>query len=310
MSTRHLVDPELLEYCDAFPKLDLTDEIIPELRGMLDSTLELGDAQAQRVRRKQVDLSDSVEGGQLAYLYLPEQRPETAIPGYIDFHGGGYLFGSPVQNDARNIAIASSLQVAVLAPLYRLAPEHPAPAALNDAVSALSWMYDNAADLGVDASRLGIGGDSAGGGLAVALALHNRDTAGIPVIHQQLIYPMIDDRTIAAADPALGEFIWTATLNQYAWSRYLGDNQPAAPVVPARAEDLSNLPPAWIATGALDLFLDENLQYARRLMRAENSVELQVYPGAMHNFPETQSALANRFLDDYLAALGRGLKVG
>jgi triacylglycerol lipase len=157
---------------------------------------------------------------------------------------------------------------------------------VEDAYAALNYVSAHATELNIDPARIGIKGESAGGGLAAALALLARDRGGVQPAFQHLIYPMIDDRT--TTHPYAGEFIWTPELNQFGWAALLG-HAPGAPdtspyAAAARAENLAGLPPAYIATGALDLFVEENLEYARRLLRAGVAVELHLYPGAYHGF--------------------------
>ena len=159
--------------------------------------------------------------------------------------------------------------------------------------------------------RIGIGGESAGGGLAAALAIKARDAGKYAVCFQALTYPMLDDRTGSEqnpGDPLVGEFVWTRQLNQYGWSRYLGDAERAAPQVPARLDSYAGLPPTWMFTATMDLFRDENIDYARRLMEAEVSCDLVVYPGACHGFQMVEgSKISKRFRKDFMEALERGL---
>ena len=174
-------------------------------------------------------------------------------------------------------------------------------------------MHNNAERLGVDPARIGIGGESAGGGLAAALAIKARDAGEFAVCHQHLTYPMLDNLTGSAdhpGDPLVGEFVWTRQRNQYGWASYLGDAPASAPQVPARVEDFTGLPPTWMFTVQLDLFRDENIAYAQKLMAAGVSVDLQMYAGACHGFqmlPGTE--LGGRYIRDHMAALARGLGV-
>ena len=198
---------------------------------------------------------------------------------------------------------------------YRLAPETRFPGALEDCYAALTWSFAQAATLGIDAARLGVMGESAGGGLAASLALLARDRREHALAFQHLIYPMLDDRTCIRTDPHpyAGEILWTPHNNAFGWSSLLGvapgsDNvSPYA--APARAQNLAGLPRTFISTGALDLFLEEDLDYARRLTRHGVPVELHVYPGAYHGFdlvPGTHiGQIASR---DSLAALRYALQ--
>jgi triacylglycerol lipase len=245
-------------------------------------------------------------------------RPEAAdapLPCIVHMHGGGYVIGSPHADAPQHRALAAALQCCIVSVDYRLAPETPFPGAIEDCYAALTWLFANAELLGIDPSRVGVMGESAGGGLAAALALMARDRGDFALAFQHLIYPMIDDRTCVTADPHpyAGEFIWTPHNNRFGWASLLGGAPGAADVSPyaaaARAESLSSLPPAFISTGALDLFLEEDLDYARRLMRAGVPVELHVYPGGFHAFDYDPSAsVAAQARRDSRAALMRTLR--
>lgn len=206
------------------------------------------------------------------------------------------MLGSPEMMDTANRVLASELGCAVFSVDYSLAPETRFPGPLEDCYAVLVWLQGNAERLGVDVARIGVKGESAGGGLAAALALLSRDRSGPHLAFQHLIYPMIDDRTCVDPDPNpfTGEFVWTPAHNRFGWSSLLG-RPPGSPDVSAyaaaaRAENLRGLPPTFISIGALDLFLEENLAYARRLSRAGVAVELHVYPGAFHEFHKAQEA--------------------
>jgi triacylglycerol lipase len=205
---------------------------------------------------------------------------------------------------------------------YRLAPETPWPGSLHDNYAALCWLAGNAGELGVDPTRIALFGGSAGGGHAAALALHARNMARVdknaPAICFQLIdYPMLDDRTCADPEPHpyAGEFVWTPELNHFGWKALLGTDPGSDGVhetaAPARAEDLTGLPPAYISIGALDLFLDESLEYTRRLARAGVPVELHVIPGAFHGSGLMQDAPQSKLAADLrMQALARALGTG
>ena len=196
---------------------------------------------------------------------------------------------------------------------YRLAPEHPYPAPLDDCYAALAWTVQHAVDLGIDPGRIVVAGASAGGGLAAALALLARDRGEYPLAYQLLIYPMIDDR-MATPSSTLDTVVWTPKANVLGWRAYLG-HEPGADGVPAyaaaaRADDLAGLPPAWIGVGALDVFRDENITYAQRLLGAGVPAELHVYPGAPHGFESIcpDAAVAQQCQSDITAALRRALR--
>jgi triacylglycerol lipase len=246
-------------------------------------------------------------------IYRPRDSSER-LPCIFHIHGGGYVRGSAAELRPVHHKLAMEAHCVLVSVDYRLAPETRFPGAIEDCYAALSWLMGNADELGVDASRIGVMGESAGGGLAAALALLVRDRGQHTLAFQHLIYPMLDDRTCVTPDPHphVGDFIWTPQSNDFGWSSLLGVAPGSPDVSPyaaaARAENLAGLPPAYIATGALDLFLEEDLEYGRRLMRHGVPVEMHVYAGAYHAFniaPEAQVAVNAR--RDSLTALKRAL---
>jgi acetyl esterase/lipase len=307
MSTRHLLDPSLHAFVDAWGTLELRDDVIATVRARPQPPL--ADAGAVGVTRTAVTIPREDGGAVRALLYRREADPARA--GYVHLHGGGYLFGEPKGSDARNVDTAATLGVTVLSVDYRLAPEEPVPAGLDDAFAALAWLHGEAERLGIDPARIAVGGESAGGGLAAALALAARDDDRYPIAHAHLTYPMLDDRTGTDAvpgDPTTGEFVWTRASNRFAWAHYLGDAEPRAPWVPARVDDLAGFPPTWMMTAALDLFREENVDFAQRLMNAGVATELVVYAGACHGFQLAPgSTLGVRYARDHRDALARGL---
>lgn len=311
MKTRHLVDPELIEFCETFPPLDLKPEVLPAMREMAAGMTVMGDPSLLGVARREVTVPGLAGGRDVRCLVYEPIAKGKARPAFLHTHGGGYVLGSPEGSDDRNTRVAAELGAVVVSPDYRLAPEDPYPGPLDDCAATLSWMIENAASLAIDTSRVGIGGDSAGGGLAAGLVLRTRDEGKFKIAFQHLVYPMLDDRTTAddaKLDPVLGEYIWTPASNRFGWASYLGGHAPASPAVPARAESLKDLPPTWIGIGGLDLFLDENMAYARRLIAAGVATEFIIYPRAYHGFQfEAGAAVTRRFERDYVASLARGL---
>lgn len=204
--------------------------------------------------------------------------------------------GSPEMIAAEDQQIADQFDAVVVSVAYRLAPEAPHPAPLEDCYAALAWMNADATNLGIDRARIGVSGQSAGGGLAAGLALLARDRGEYDLAFQHLIYPMLDDRTCIDAQPHpyAGHHVWTRDSNRYGWAALLGKRPGTADVEayasPARADNLAGLPPAFLSIGALDLFLEENLEYVRRLGRAGVPTELHVYPGAYHGYQMTPGA--------------------
>jgi acetyl esterase/lipase len=204
-------------------------------------------------------------------------------------HGGGYIIGTPEQDDASLFPLVQEIGLKIVSVDYRLAPEHPFPAPLEDCYSALLWMASRAEALDIDRKRIALGGNSAGAGLAAALAHLAQERGEIRPVFQLLVYPMLDDRTAARTDiDPRGHLVWNNASNRFGWEAYL--NQPCGAEtvpqgsVPARRENLRGLPPAWIGVGENDLFLDESVAYARRLNESGVRCELMTMPGAFHGF--------------------------
>lgn len=310
MRTLHLVDPELRPMLDAWPTLALSRELLPELR-KAEREVPLPPV-PDGLARKELQQTEGVDGNTIGlHVYRPVSiRTEPGACIY-HVHGGGYVGGSAEAMGFVLAPIVAALGCTIVSVDYRLAPETPHPGPIEDCYAGLAWTFANSAALGIDPGRIGVMGESAGGGLAAALALLVRDRGEYALAFQQLIYPMLDDRTCAAEPhPHAGEFIWTPSNNRFGWSCLLGQEPGGEGVSPyaaaARAADLTGLPSAYIATGALDLFVEENLEYARRLLRAGVPTELHVYPGAFHGFElMADAAVAKQAQADRLAALAR-----
>lgn len=314
MGSKHLVDPELLAALDALPPLVLSAESLPAVRSaawQFPEDPNVADA-VDSERRVVPGPAGCPDVGVL--IHTPRRRKHPT-PCVVHMHGGGYVTGAASSLAPIHRSLAVAADCLIVSVDYRLAPETRFPGAIEDCYAALSWVFAAAASLGIDPRRVGVMGESAGGGLAAALALLARDRKEHTLAFQHLIYPMIDDRTCAAKAPHsfAGEFLWTPHNNSFGWSSLLGVTPGAEGVSPyaaaARATSLAGLPPTFISTGALDLFVEEDLEYARRLMREGVPVELHVYPGAFHAFDILASARvsadANR---DSVAALRRALR--
>ena len=236
------------------------------------------------------------------------------VPALFWIHGGGFIAGRVEQDERSSAEFAHELGIVVVAVRYRLAPEHPFPAPLDDCYLALKWVFQDAGALGIDPSRIAIGGASAGGGLAAGLALMAHDRGEVTPVFQLLVYPMLDDRTTTRTDldPA-NVRVWTVSSNRYGWTSYLGQISGGAGVspyaAPARRASLSGLPPAWVGVGTLDLFHDEGVSYANRLAEAGVACELLVVPGAYHVFDwfSPQANVVKEFRASQVAALRRAL---
>lgn len=250
-------------------------------------------------------------------IYVVNARPGTSRPAILHTHGGGFITGSP-SGDLINLqTIAQALDAIIVSVDYRLAPETRYDGSIDDNYAALLWLNRNSAALGADPRRIAVMGESAGGGHAALLALTARDRGEVPLAFQCLTYPMLDDRTGTSRQvPAhVGTLVWTAASNKFGWQSFLGRAPGGATApgggVPARMSDLSNLPPCWIGVGSIDLFVQEDMDYARRLIDSGNLCELLVVPGAFHGFemiaPDT--GLAQSFKTARLNALKRGLAI-
>jgi acetyl esterase/lipase len=246
-------------------------------------------------------------------VYRPSEH-SSKLPALLWIHGGGYVMGDIEQDDRLMKQLVKRIGCVAVSVDYRLAPEHPFPAPVEDCYAGLKWLSAHAPELSVDPARIAIGGASGGGGLAAGLALLARDRGEVPVAFQLLIYPMIDDRNVTPASHAITDSrMWNRETNRLAWKAYLGRDGGGADVSPyaaaSRASDLSKLPPAYIPVGALDLFVDENIEYAQRLIQAGVPTELHVYPGAFHGFDmfAPSAAVSKQFKADRDSALKRAL---
>jgi triacylglycerol lipase len=205
----------------------------------------------------------------------------------LHVHGGGFVSGNADMSDPNSRSYAVEMNCVVVSVDYRLAPDTPYPGPLEDCYAALVWLRAAAGELRIDPDRIAIAGESAGAGLVAALCLLARDRGQIRPRFQYLAEPMLDHRSVDSDHPHVGHFGWTREHNRFGWSSMLGGASSASVspyASPALADDLSRLPPTYIHVGAVDLFLEESLDYARRLTRAGVSVELHVWPGAYHAF--------------------------
>jgi len=311
MATRHLVDPELVALLDQIPASALTAETLGQIRAMTSqAAVNLPQSSALSVSEHFIPGPEGAPDVRVL-VYLP-----TAVEGPLStllwIHGGGYIMGSANASDLTVRSLVSAIGCAAVSVDYRLAPETPHPGPVEDCYAALQWLSTHADELGIDEKRIAVGGSSAGGGLAAALALLTRDRGEFSLIFQLLDAPMLDDRTctLAKPHPYTGEFIWTAEANCFGWTSLLGQKPGGPDVSPyaaaARAEHLEGLPATFINVGSIDLFLEEDLEYARRLMRAGVPTELHVYPGAYHGFRMVADAQVTQVAQrDQLAALKR-----
>ncbi len=316
---RDLVDPALLVGLELMPAFEINTANLAEVRQGMTQMAAMQESHSAGVTWFETTVPGAGAHSIAVRVYAPERAEQVSAGedltgAVLHIHGGGYVLGSVALSHAQNLALTKDLDALVVSVDYRLAPEHPAPAALEDCYAVLCWLVDKAVEFGLDPARIAVRGESAGGGLAAALAQVARDRGGPALVHQNLIYPMLDDRTCIAAQPAhLGAFVWTPRANAFGWRAWLG-MAPGAGIVPdyaaaARMDDLSGLPPAFIAVGALDLFLLEDMDYARRLAEAGVPTEFHVYPGAYHGFDVVAEApVSLRLKRDAAAALRAALR--
>lgn len=317
MASHHLIDPELAAGLEAFPPFDqLTQETLPPMRAALK---EMARVQIEENPPQGVEFAEQTipgpEGapGVRVLTYRPA-KATGPLPVYLHIHGGGMIAGIPEMSYIKSLQIAKNFNCFVVSVDYRLAPETRFPGAIEDCYAALKWVHDNAKALDLDPARVVVAGESAGGGLAACLSVLARDRGKLPITFQLLVYPMLDDRT-GGDDydhPHVGHFVWTQPSNNLGWSAYLGQAPGGKDVSPyaaaARTPDVHGLPPTFIATGALDLFLEEDMEYARRLVRAGVPTELHVYPGAFHAFDMiVEAQVAQAFQRDWQNALRKAL---
>ena len=308
---------KLLDYDRLDPELTPVLSVLPEemshiTRDNIVALRETLGAQIQEAVPTQVKIEQHVVATPDCDVPVFVYRRESAKPqaALIWIHGGGYILGSAEDDRAR--LIADSLECTVVSVDYRLAPEHPFPAGPEDCHAALLWTVENATRLNVDPTRVAIGGASAGGGMAAGVALMNRDRSGPELALQLLLYPMIDNLHQTESGKITNHPVWNLRTSFNAWEMYF-DGVPGEKASPygaaTRAQDLAGLPPAYICVGAEDLFRDENIEYARRLMAAGVATELTVYPGMFHGSDSLapQALVSQRLERGFLQALGDNL---
>lgn len=314
MSSLNLVDPEILPLLELLPVLDLNDESVVAIREMMNAPNP--DLPAPVIAPQETRVP-GLNGAPEVPVLIFDPPGRTNRAAILHFHGGGMVIGSAASSSVGNAMLAQDLGVLVVSVEYRLAPEHPFPAAQEDCVAAYDWLRANAERLNVDPERIVVFGESAGGCLAATVAHKIRDTGRPLPAGQVLTYPMLDHLTGSEKRPAVpntGEFVWTPELNRYAWGAYQGsygaDDHRIGWFAAAHAKDLSGLPRAWIGVGSLDLFFGENLDYAKRLVAAGVPVETHVYPGGFHAFNMMPTArIAQEYNRDLRAVMRRFLSL-
>jgi acetyl esterase/lipase len=295
--TRPPFDPEIAAALVAINEV-LASSVTPDLIGRLREVTESGHTMSLAEIRKHVHAEELIVPGRagdpdVALLVMRPKGsgPATPLPGVYFIHGGGMIAGNNRTGMDWVLEWMAAIPMVVISVDYRLAPEHPYPAPVQDCYSGLEWVGNHVADLGIDPSLLLIAGGSAGGGLAAATALIARDRGGPRVRGQMLVCPMIDDRAITPSSTELvGEGVWDSISNATGWSSLLGlaaGGPGVSPyAAPARATDLAGLPSAFIEAGSVETFRDESVDYASRMWQAGGQAELHIWPGGCHGFDE------------------------
>lgn len=305
------MDAELRAVLDQMPALDFTTNVQrarAELLSFFHSQPDHGPQPGVKLDDRQVPGRDSHPAVGIR-IYRPAASGGR-LPGLLWIHGGGFIVGHPIMDDDLCQRFAREAGCVVVSVDWRLAPEHPFPAGLEDAYTVLAWMAASREELGLD-GRLAVAGASAGGNLAAGLALLARDRQGPALMFQMPLYGCFDDRHESRSSQRVRDpRVWNRDLSLKAWDWYLqGSDRRGLPgyAAPLRAEDLSGLPPAYLCVGDLDLLRDENIDYAVRLIRCGVPVEFHLYPGAFHGFdrmaPNTE--ISRRASAGYVDALAR-----
>ena len=292
------VDPDYRALGYLIPGAGITPRVLP----VVQRVASLSDVMMRPING--VRATDHEAEGASVRVYEP---PATSAPAALLWvHGGGLVLGSPRMDDQRCSILSAALGITVVSAAYRTAPQHPYPAALDDCAAAWMWLQTHAVGLGIDPQRVVLAGASAGGGLAASLAQRLRDEGAPRPRGQLLVYPMLDDRTAAETSlDGVGHLVWSNISNRTGWTAYLGQppGRPTAPpyAVPARGNDLADLPPAWIGVGSSDLFATECRTYAQRLRDSGVPVDLVMVQDAPHGFDtlpapgKTQAFLASQY---------------
>jgi acetyl esterase/lipase len=296
--TKDEVDPELRKYIISIPNWFITNSFGRKISYILRRLL-LKNKKNNNVKINEICLNNGLE----LRIYLPINLKSSA--GLLWIHGGGMVTGDPKDTDILMIDTADQLGITIVAPRYRHAPENPFPAHLDDCFSTWQWMLDPKCGLSLDKNKIAVGGLSAGGGLAACLVHKIYDLNGVMPVAQWLFCPMLDDRTATLKNlDSIKHYVWNNKLNRFGWSSYLGTDFGTSSVpqyaVPARRENLSGLPPAWIGIGNIDLFYEEDRKYAQRLQKAGVEVTFIEVPNAFHGFEiiGNETGLAQKFLGE------------
>jgi acetyl esterase/lipase len=303
------MDPELRAVVPSLPSLPFDD--VSVRRRIIETQVtakQTYSTEGVRIEWRDVPGNDRSPGTRVQ-LFVPEETT-PGMAAILDVHGGGFCTGTPEIDAFVNVRIAREVGAVVAAVDYRLAPEHPYPAAAEDTCLALEWLRAAAPSLGVDPARIGLLGDSAGGGIAATAALLARDRGGPGLCFMALTQPCLDDRLVTRSMQQGHDAVLFNHASAVAcWKHYLGGKAGTPYSAPARMEDLSGLPPSYISVNDLDPLRDEGIDFALKLLAGGVPTELHVWPGAFHGFRIVQhAAIAKRFMAELMAALKAGLR--
>lgn len=306
------VDPELRGVLSMMPQENFTREGLKDIRAMGSMGMPAPVNNNVTVNERYIPGPEGAPDVRVL-IYMPKEKTPNC-PGILYIHGGGYILGTPEMLDPGCRTLSADIGCVVVSVDYRLAPEHPYPAPLEDCYAALQWFNQHAPELGVDPANIAVVGASAGGGLTAGLCLLARDRGGPAIAFQAPLCPMLDDRNITPSSYEITDpRTWSREKNFFGWQSYLGPLYGSTDVpyyaAAARAQDLKGLPPLYTYVGELDLFRDETIDYVARLMQAGVRAELHVYPGCFHAFEMFTSicGISRRAEEEYMTVLKKAL---
>ncbi|MGN7477460.1 alpha/beta hydrolase [Solibacillus silvestris] len=311
------VHPELKEIFALMPKMPISLQSLKDIRaGIAEQISQPNAPESPNVETIEKIVPGTDGNPDVRVLIHRPKNQADVLPGIYYIHGGGYILGTAEMFSQSCEHYAEQFNCVVVNVDYRLAPEHPYPAPIEDCYSGLKWFAEHADELNVDPERIVVVGASAGGGLTAALTLLARDRKGPKIAAQFPLYPMIDDRCNTASNEEItDERVWNGAGNRAAWDMYLGDLKDADDVpiyaAPARAEDYSDLPPTFTCIGDLDPFRDETITYVQKLRQSDVPTEFHLYPGGFHGFESfaPQASISQQLTATFENALNNALHI-
>lgn len=317
MTTFPTLDPELAAAVALLPKGDFSD--LPAARSAMNSLIDafLAGLSYDNAHLQVLSVPGMGDDPDVEVRFFTPEDATGPLPLLMWIHGGGFAVGTAAASDAYCLDVVRKLGFAVASVEYRLAPETPFPGPHNDCYAALTYLHSHADELAIDPDRIAVGGESAGGGLAAGVVLRARDEGVIPIAYQHLEVPVLDDRmnTVSMTN-FVDTPLWNRPNAELSWQYYLGPEYagPSDPNVslyaaPARATDLSGLPPTYLCTMELDPLRDEGIEFGLRLLQSGVSVELHSFPGTFHGSGMVVAAeVSRRAVAELLNAIKRGLR--